>query len=93
MQKVNGMEQLLHSCFILQIFNQFITPGHFLRNLNRQNPSCMKRLLVIVLLVACMAAVAFASLSTRKQKDGVQKMEKKEVKEKKVKKSGCWLST
>jgi Tfp pilus assembly protein PilO len=64
-----------------------------LRNLNRQNPSCMKRVLVIVLLVACMAAVAFASLSTRKQQDGVKKTEKKEVKEKKVKKHGCWLST
>ena len=54
----------------------------------------MKRLLAIFLLVACMADVAFASLSTRKQKDGVNnKMEKKEVKEKKVKKHSCWLST
>lgn len=53
----------------------------------------MKKVFAVILLAACLVAVTFASLSTRKQQDGVKKMEKKEVKEKKEKKRGCWLST
>ena len=42
----------------------------------------MKRLVVVIILIACLAAVAYASLRTNKQKAAI-KNEKKEIKEKK----------
>jgi hypothetical protein len=54
----------------------------------------MKRLLVILILVAFMGAVAFASLrSNDKKQDAVKKTEKKEIKKKKECKRTCWLSS
>lgn len=58
----------------------------------------MKRLLVILILVAFVGAVAFASLNSRSvkqdnvQKTEVKKTEKKEIKKKKECKRTCWLS-
>lgn len=58
----------------------------------------MKRFLVIIILVAFVGAVAFASLNSRStKKDQVQKSEikteKKELKKKKECKRTCWLSS
>ena len=58
----------------------------------------MKRLLVILILVAFVGAVAFASLNSRSKQDQVQKTEvkkteKKEIKKKKECKRTCWLSS
>ena len=41
----------------------------------------MKRLIIVWVLLACIAAVAYASLRTNKQKAGI-KTEKKEIKKK-----------
>ncbi|MBC7826792.1 MAG: hypothetical protein H7122_03525 [Chitinophagaceae bacterium] len=54
----------------------------------------MKRLLVILILVAFAGAVAFASLNSMDKKQGqVKKIEKKEIKKKKECKRTCWLSS
>lgn len=54
----------------------------------------MKRLLVILILVAFVGAVAFASLRSKdKQPNEVKKIEKKDVKKKKECKHTCWLSS
>lgn len=59
----------------------------------------MKRFLVIVILVAFVGAVAFASLNSRSkkqeqvQKTEVKKTETKDVKKKKECKHTCWLSS
>ena len=59
----------------------------------------MKRLLVILILVAFVGAVAFASLNSKSkkqdqvQKTEVKKTEKKEIKKKKECKHTCWLSS
>ena len=57
----------------------------------------MKRLLVILILVAFVGAVAFASLSSKSQRrDDVKKTEvkteKKDIKKKQCKRT-CWLSS
>ena len=53
----------------------------------------MKRLLVVLILVAFVGAVAFASLrSTDKKQEAVKKIEKKEIKKKKECKRTCWMS-
>lgn len=54
----------------------------------------MKRLIVIIVLIACAGAVAFASLratNTKKQTE-VKKVEKKDVKKKKECKRTCLYS-
>lgn len=59
----------------------------------------MKRLLVILILVAFAGAVAFASLNSKAkkqdqvQKTEVKKVEKKDTQKKKECKRTCWLSS
>jgi hypothetical protein len=59
----------------------------------------MKRLLVILILVAFVGAVAFASLNSKSkkqdqlQKNDVKKTEQKDIKKKKECKRTCWLSS
>jgi hypothetical protein len=51
----------------------------------------MKRFIVILILVACVAAVAYASLRTTKQKAAI-KTEKKEIKKKHHCSHTCFFS-
>ncbi|HEV8282883.1 MAG TPA: hypothetical protein VGQ09_01160 [Chitinophagaceae bacterium] len=51
----------------------------------------MKRLVFVIVLLACIAAVAFASLRTNKQKPAT-KTEKKEIKKKKQCSHTCMFS-
>jgi len=51
----------------------------------------MKRLIVVLILLACVAAVAFASLRTTKQKATI-KTEKKEIKKKRQCSHTCMFS-
>ena len=57
----------------------------------------MKRLLVVIVLLAFMAAVAFASLTrtnkTIKKQADAKKTEKKETKKKRECKHTCWFSS
>lgn len=59
----------------------------------------MKRFLVILILVAFVGAVAFASLNSKAknqdqvQKTEVKKVEKKDTQKKKECKRTCWLSS
>jgi hypothetical protein len=52
----------------------------------------MKRLVFVLVLLACIAAVAYASLRTNKQKPAI-KTEKKEIKKKHECSHTCMLSS
>lgn len=51
----------------------------------------MKRLLIVLVLIACVAAVAFASLRTNKQKAAI-KTDKKDIKKKRQCSHTCLFS-